>query len=253
MQKFDGNTMAGTFYIIGVGPGDPELLTLKGARILKECDVWLAPKAHQNGQSTALTIAEHAIGQRAAKVVTHRFPMKQVFRNEAPDPELREAWQEAARLVVETLETGQDIAFPTLGDPAIYSTAFYVCEALQEYADGVKVEVVPGVSAIGATAAVAQLPLCLGDEHLVVIPATFNDARIREVLEVCDSVAFMKVHKVMPKLIRLLEEADLVEQAVLIEKTSLEDQKVWTDIREVVDRDLHYFSTMIIRKERSCK
>lgn len=251
MQNLDGNKMAGTFYIIGVGPGDPELLTLKGARILKECDVWLAPKAHQDGQSTALSIAEQAIGKKADKVVTHRFPMKQVFRNEAPDSELLEAWQDAARLVVDTLETGQDIAFPTLGDPAIYSTAFYVCEALQKCGEGVKVEVVPGVSAIGATAAVAQMPLCLGDEHLVVIPATFKDARIREVLEVCDSVAFMKVYKVMPKLIRLLEEVGLIDQAVLIEKTSLNDQKVWHDIREVADRELHYFSTMIIRKKRS--
>lgn len=242
---------AGTFYIIGVGPGDPELLTLKGARILKSCDVWLAPKAHADGQSTALSIAEQAIAATAGRVVTHRFPMKQVFRNEAPDPELHKAWQEAARLVVEILETGQDVAFPTLGDPAIYSTAFYVCEALQECDAKVKVEVIPGVSAIGATAAVAQLPLCLGDEHLVVIPATFESARIKEVLEVCDSVAFMKVYRVLPKLVRILEECGLVDQAVLIEKTSLDDQKVWTDIREVGDRELHYFSTMIIRKKRS--
>ncbi len=238
----------GIFYVVGVGPGDPELLTFKGARILKKCPVWLVPKAHANGESTAFAIASQMVDAADTEIVSHHFPMKHVHRNERPDAELLDAWQQAAERVVDILRSGRDVAFPTLGDPAIYSTAFYVCEALQLADADVVVEVIPGVSAVGATAAVARVPLCLGDEHLVIIPATFNDSRIREILSVCDSVAFMKVHRVFPKILQMLEEFQLVEKAVLIEKTSLDEQKIWTDLRKVGEHQLHYFSTLIIRK-----
>lgn len=238
----------GVFYVVGVGPGDPELLTFKGAKVLERCPVWLVPKAHANGESTAFAIASQMVDTANVEIVSHHFPMKHVHRGELPDAELKNAWQQAASLVVDMLQSGKDVAFPTLGDPAIYSTAFYVCEALQQADVDVAVEVIPGVSAVGATAAVAKLPLCLGDEHLVVIPATFNDSRIREILSVCDSVAFMKVHRVFPKILQLLEEFGLVEKAVLIEKTSLNEQKIWTDLRKVGEHQLHYFSTLIIRK-----
>lgn len=242
-------TMAkGVFYVIGVGPGDPELLTIKGAKILERCPVWLAPKAKSNGKSTALTIAEATVSLEGKEVITHHFPMKQVCRTEEASPELLAAWGQAADLVVEKLNLGKNVAFPTLGDPSIYSTAFYVCEALQKCGADVQVEIIPGVSAIGASAAAAKLPLCLGDEHLVVIPATFEDEKIREILRICDSVALMKVHSVLPKLIDILEEFNLVEKAVLIEKTSLTTQRIWTDIRKAIDQDVHYFSTMIVRK-----
>lgn len=238
----------GIFYIVGVGPGDPELLTFKGARVLAKCPVWLVPKAHANGESTAFAIASQMVDTDEIEIVSHHFPMKHVHRGEKPDEELQKAWNMAAAQVIDILKSGRDVAFPTLGDPAIYSTAFYVCEALQQADVDVAVEVIPGVSAVGATAAVAKLPLCLGDEHLVVIPATFNDSRIREILAVCDSVAFMKVHRVFPKILQLLEEFNLVEKAVLIEKTSLDEQQVWKDLRAVGDHQLHYFSTLIIRK-----
>lgn len=238
----------GIFYVIGVGPGDPELLTIKGAKKLEDCPVWLAPKAKSNGKSTALTIAEATVSLEGKEVITHHFPMKQVCRTKEPSQELLVAWEQAATLVVEKLNSGKNVAFPTLGDPAIYSTAFYVCEALSKCGADVRVEIIPGVSAIGASAAAAKLPLCLGDEHLVVIPATFEDEKIREILRICDSVAFMKVNSVLPKLVDILDEFSLVEKAVLVEKTSLTEQRIWTDIREAVNQNVHYFSTMIVRK-----
>ena len=146
------------------------------------------------------------------------------------------------------LGDGLDVVFPTLGDPAIYSTGFYICETLQNVGSPFKVEIVPGVSAIGETAAVAALPLCLGDERLVVIPATSENERIRESLEFSDVVVFMKVHKVMDRLVKLLEELGLVDNAELVERCSLEDQTIWTNVREAVGRDFPFFSTMVVRK-----
>jgi precorrin-2/cobalt-factor-2 C20-methyltransferase len=244
--------MQGTFYIVGVGPGDPQLMTLKAARILENCDVWFVPSAFDNGGSMALKIASGVVDQKGKTILSHRFPMKQVYRGEAPDPEVKGAWQAAAKTIMAALGDGRDVVFPTLGDPAIYSTGFYVCETLLEYGSPFKVEIIPGVSAIGASSAAAALPLCLGDERLVVIPATFENQRIRELLELSDVVVFMKVYKVMERLVGLLAELGLVDNAVLVERCSLEDQRIWTDVRQAVGRDIHYFSTMVVRKD-SCE
>ena len=240
--------MQGTFYVVGVGPGDPQLMTLKAVNVLQKCDTWFVPSAFENGGSMALKIVEGAVQSGGKNILSHHFPMKQVKRGAEPDAEVKAAWNEAAKTIIEILDSGKDVVFPTLGDPAIYSTGFYVCETLQEYGSPFKLEIIPGVSAIGATSAASKMPLCLGDERLVVIPATFEDEKIKEILKNSDSAVFMKVFKVMDKLVPLLEELNLIDNAVLVERCSLEDQRVWTDIRETVGKELHYFSTMVVRK-----
>ena len=240
--------MQGTFFVVGVGPGDPQLMTLKAVNTLKDCDTWFVPSAFENGGSMALEIVEGSVDSSGKNILSHHFPMKQVQRGKAPDAEVKSAWNEAAKTIMEILDRGQDVVFPTLGDPAIYSTGLYVCETLEEYGAPFKLKIIPGVSAIGATSAASEMPLCLGDERLVVIPATFEDDKIREVLQNCDAAVFMKVFKVMDKLVPLLEELGLVDKAVLVERCSLEDQRVWKDIRETVGKELHYFSTMVVRK-----
>jgi len=245
--------MQGTFYIVGVGPGDPQLMTLKAARILEKCNIWFVPSAFENGGSMALKIASGGVSREGKTILSHHFPMKQVHRGEEPDPEIKSAWQEAAKTIMASLGDGQDVVFPTLGDPAIYSTGFYICETLQEYGSPFKIQIVPGVSAIGASSAVAALPLCLGDERLSVIPATFENERIRELLELSDVVVFMKVYKVMERLVGLLEELGLVDNAVLVERCSLPDQRIWTDVRQAVGQNIHYFSTMVVRKDVCAK
>ena len=240
--------MQGTFYVVGVGPGDPQLMTLKAANILKKCDTWFVPSAFENGGSMALNIVEGAVEPEGKTILNHRFPMKQIQRGQAPDDEVTSAWNEAAKTIMEYLDNGKDVVFPTLGDPAIYSTGFYVCETLQEYGAPFNLEIIPGVSAIGATSATSAMPLCLGDERLVVIPATFKDDKIKELIALSDVVVFMKVFKVMDKMVALLDDLGLVDNAVLVEKCSLGDQRVWTDIRQTVGKDIHYFSTMVVRK-----
>lgn len=240
--------MQGTFYVVGVGPGDPGLMTLKATRILENCDTWFVPSAFENGESMALSIVSGEVSSVNKKVLSHHFPMKQVHRGKEVDPEVSAAWREAAEIIIDCLKAGDDVAFPTLGDPAIYSTGFYVCETLQEISENIKVEIIPGVSAIGASSAAAGLPLCLGDERLIVIPATFENGQMREVLAHSDTVVFMKVHKVMGKIVELLDDLGLIDNAVLVERSSLGDQKIWTNIRDAVGKDIHYFSTILVRK-----
>ena len=242
--------MQGTFYVIGVGPGDPGLMTLNAVRTLEKCDVWFVPSAFKHGESMALSIAGGEVDSTGKTILTHHFPMKQVHRGQRPEEEVGQAWREAADTILGYLQSGKDVAFPTLGDPAIYSTGFYVCETLEKIGQPFNVKIIPGVSAIGASSAVTETPLCLGDEKLVVIPATFEDCEIEKVLQVSDTVVFMKVHKVMAQLVKLLDGLDLLENAVLVERCSLGDEKIWPDIRQAVGKEIHYFSTIIVRQKK---
>ncbi len=240
--------MKGRFYVVGVGPGDPELMTLKAIRILRKSQVWLAPAARKGGNSTALTIVTGVVDREDREILTHHFPMKKIHIGHPPDAEVKVAWNEAASLIQQRLEEGKDVAFPTLGDPAIYSTGYYVWETLLEKVPSMQVEIIPGVSAIGASSAASRVPLCLGDERMVVVPATFEDQKLREIFTEFESVVLMKVHNVMDRLVPLLEELDLLEKAVLVERTSLEDQRIRRDLKAAAAEGLHYFSTMIVRK-----
>ncbi len=240
--------MKGRFFVVGVGPGDPELMTLKAVRVLKQSQVWLVPAARKGGNSTALTIATGVVERENKEILTHHFPMKKVHIGQPPDAEVKAAWKEAAELIYQRLKEGKDVAFPTLGDPAIYSTGFYVWETLLENVPGMEVEIIPGVSAIGASSAASGVPLCLGDERMVVVPATFEDRKLREIFTEFESVVLMKVHNVMDRLVPLLDELGLLEKAVLVERTSHEDQRIHRDLKAAASRELHYFSTMIVRK-----
>lgn len=240
--------MKGRFYVIGVGPGDPELMTLKAIRLLERCPVWLAPKARKEGKSTALAIVERLVPARGKEILTQYFPMKKVRMGKTPAADVEAAWQEAAGAVLKALAASRDVAFPTLGDPAIYSTGFYVCDTLFRLDPRVRVEIVAGVSAIGASAAAAGKPLCQGDDRMAVIPATFENGKLAEVLENFDTVVLMKVHRVMDRIVPLLAELNLLDRAVLVERTSQEGQRIRRNLLEVVNEEHHYFSTIIVRK-----
>jgi len=241
-------TTKGTLYIVGVGPGDPELMTLKAIRTLEQCGTWLAPTAKKNGPSTALKIVKGAMDHAGKEILPHHFPMKKVHRGQDTDPEVQEAWDQAVEVINNKLEAGESVALPTLGDPAIYSTGLYVCETLLACNPDAHITIIPGISAICATAAAANQPLCLGDERLMVIPAIFTDDNVKETLEKFDVVVFMKVHKSMDRLVPILEELNLLDKAVLVERTSMDNQKVRHDVKAAMGEKLHYFSTMIVRK-----
>ncbi len=240
--------MKGTFYVIGAGTGDPKLLTIKGAELLKKCPVWFIPSAKKNsGKSTAFDIASAIVPAEGKKIINHYFPMKKVHRGKGAGKEVQEAWQAGAREVLEHLERGEDVAMPTLGDPAIYSTALYICETLAAFGTPFPLEIIPGVSSISAAAAEAKLPLCLGDERLAVIPATFANHTIKELLAQTEAAVFMKVGGVLERVIPLLEEIGAIENAVLVECATLPEQRVWYDIRQAQKEELHYFSTLVVR------
>ena len=243
--------MQATLYIIGIGPGDPDLLTIKALNILRHCSVVATPKASQHGHSTALSIVQQALpaGEMGEKeIVELHFPMKKIHLGQEPDPEVLQAWQDAATRIFAILSQGKDVAFPTLGDPAIYSTGYYLYATIMELHPEVRVKFVPGISAMSSCSATTHTPICLGDDMLAVIPATFSDSRLRQILENFDTIVLMKVHRVIDNLIGLLKELNLLDKATLVERVGMADERVLADL-SAIDGQVHYFSTIIVRKK----
>jgi precorrin-2/cobalt-factor-2 C20-methyltransferase len=176
--------------------------------------------------------------------------MKKIRLGCEPDPAAAQGWQQAAQTVLAHLEHGQDVAFPTLGDPGLYSTAFYLLATLHELRPDLPVTIVPGITAMSACSAQVSSPLGLGDDVLTVVPAAFDDQRLRSILLNSDAVVLMKMFRQLPRLISLLDELSLTDKAVLLERCGLPDQRIYKDIREAQGCDLHYFSTLILRKKQ---
>jgi precorrin-2/cobalt-factor-2 C20-methyltransferase len=250
MSIESASSQAGHLYLVGVGPGDPELMTYKAVRLLTDTKVWAVPTAKENGCSSALQIASQMVPGNGREILSLCFPMKKVFLGQETDQHLLQAWGKGADEVIVHLDQGKDVAFPTLGDATLYSTAFYLLAMILERRPQTRVTVVPGITAMAACAASQSSPLALGDDVLAVVPAAFDDDRLRHILTTLDTVVLMKVHRRLDALIDLLTELGLVEHAVLIERSGMPDERVYTDIREARGCQLHYFSTMLVRKQK---
>lgn len=240
----------GHLYLVGVGPGDPELMTFKAVRILSQAKVWAVPTAKANGLSSAQHIADQMVPDKGRTILPLHFLMKKVYLGQETDDQQLSAWRKAAEEVIQHLDKGEDVAFPTLGDATLYSTAFYLLTIIQEQRPDISMTVVPGITAMASCAASQCSPLALGDDVLAVVPAAFEDERLRGILMNLDAVVLMKVHKRIDALIAMIEELGLVDSAVLIERSGMPEERVFTDIREAKGLKLHYFSTVVIRKKK---
>jgi precorrin-2/cobalt-factor-2 C20-methyltransferase len=246
--------MSGKLFVIGVGPGDPELLTLKAVRILKHVPCIVVPKGREEGSSLALSIVQKALTLDGKEIVELHFPMRKTVlnaecgvRNAELNRELDAKWTQAAEAVLSRLDKGLDAAFITIGDPSIYSTFFYLYDKLLEKIPSLVIEMVPGISSINASAARAGLSLGLGDERIAVLPANYMD-NLQETLEKFDTVVLMKVSKVFGAVRDVLVRMGLAAGATYVVRAGMEDERIERDIMKVRDEDLNYFSLLIVRK-----
>jgi precorrin-2/cobalt-factor-2 C20-methyltransferase len=232
-------------YGVGIGPGDPELITLKAVRILKGVDVIAVPKSKEEATSLALDIIRGVLDLKDKEVVELIFPMK---RNQM---ELVEAWEESRMQVIERLEGGRDVAFITIGDPLFHSTFIYLLEALcRESPENrfYNIEVIPGVSSINAASALSCTPLAKSGERMAVIPATYGDEKLKETIEEFDTVVLLKANKAIDGIITVLEESGLKENAVFVSRAGLAGERVTRDLYSLKGKELDYFSIIIIKK-----
>jgi precorrin-2/cobalt-factor-2 C20-methyltransferase len=228
-----------TLYGIGVGPGDPELLTVKAARLIGELDVIAAPIAHLGRESAALATARHLL-RPAQTILRLHFPM-------APDAALRHQHrQAAARQIAAELEHGRRVGFLSEGDPLLYSTFGHLLAQLDH---AWPVTVVPGVSSITAAAAEARLPLVFEGQRLAIVPAAHtSDDELLPILEMFDTVILLKIDRVLDRLLALLQRADRLAGAYLVERASQSEGRVIRDVLASRDQRLHYMSLLVVQR-----
>lgn len=233
--------MRGKIFGIGVGPGDPELLTLKAYRILKEVDIICVPKSKAEKESLALSIAAKTLN-RDFEILELLFPMTR------DKDALLHHWDLATEKIVEKAREGKSLAFITIGDPMLYSTYAYVLERVKRQFSDIEIETIPGITAFAACSSFINEPLTEGDEKLAIIPAAYGISAIQDALENYDNVVLMKVNSLYDEVAALLKQMDLLDKAVYISRCGYEDQYFTTDIEGLIGKEKHYMSIMIIRK-----
>ncbi len=231
-------TFAGTFYGIGVGPGDPQLLTVKAIDALKKIDVLIAPKTEKKSDSVALSIAEPYL-KSSVEIIFRTFPMVKDF---AASTEVFETYRDE---ILQLLRGGRNVGFATLGDPMFYSTYIYIFRLLEPC--GVKIVTIPGVPAFLAIAAQIGRPLAFGNDILAIIPATAELDAIKNSLDRADAAVLMKVYKNFPEIVDALQTRGLIDEAVLVSRCGLDDEKILTDIAAHKNDALNYLSTILTR------
>ncbi|MCY0147720.1 precorrin-2 C(20)-methyltransferase [Hoeflea sp. G2-23] len=228
--------MSGTLYGLGLGPGDPELLTLKAYRILQSAPViaWPAP---DTGPSFARTIAASHLpgGQVEIPIVmpmrTERFPARDVYDRVSVE-------------IAAHLDAGRDVAVLCEGDPFFYGSFMYLFERL---APRYRTEVVPGVSSMMAAASAAGRPLAARNDGLSVLPGPLCDDELTNRINLADAVAIIKIGRHFKRLRALIEKMNLLAQAVYVERVTLGAERLMP-LADVPEDTAPYFSMILIYK-----
>ncbi len=230
----------GTLYGIGVGPGDPDLISIKALKVLNKVSVVFAPFSTKNSYSIAKRIIKHHT-KKDIQIHKLEFPMTK-------DPEkLQNFWLQNSYTILDFLNQGKDVAFVTLGDPLTYSTFGYILLTLQKIDPEVEIEVIPGISSYQASAAFVKVPLAKGEESFCVISGTANIEKIKSLIKNSDSCVILKPYKNYKKIVETLKELNLLDKAYLVLECGLENERVIQKLEEV--DSIPYLSLIIISKK----
>ena len=225
----------GILYGVGVGPGDPELLTLKARRILSEADVIAVPDKG-SGEKTALNIVKDCV--QGKPLLTCAAPM---VRDQAVLDQVRDA---IAAELCDLLDEGKTVAFITLGDPSIYSTYLYIHRRV--LAAGYEARIIPGVPSFCAAAAQLGEGLCEGSDRLLIVPASHRD--VTDCLGVDANLVFMKAGREIDSLRQTLAEHGLLERAAMVENCGMESERVYPRFAGAPEGS-GYFSVVVVKRD----
>ena len=228
----------GILYGIGVGPGDPELITLKAARVLKEARTVFAAASTRNDFSYALEIARPYLTQDA-KIVRLHFPMTR------EGTALAQAWAENARRVAESLKTSGNAVFLTLGDPLIYSTFGYLMQTLGRDFPEVEIEVIPGVTSFQAAAARTRTVLCESGESLLLVSGINSEQKLSDSLLIADNAVILKAYRNYEAICRVIREQGREKRSVFASRVG-QAEEVIAPLENAPDHP-HYLSLVIIK------
>lgn len=233
----------GTLYGIGVGPGDPDLITMKAVKAMGGVDVIFTASSSKNSFSLAVDIARPHLPENV-EVVVLPFPM-------TSDKEvMAKAWNENACTIAKVLDEGKNVAFLTLGDPMTYSTFGYIAQCMRaDYADYPMVTI-PGITSFQAAAARINTPLVEGEETLMITSGAYGGAHVRRVSDAAENVVLLKAYKNVDDIADALSESNLLDHSCAIKKCGRQGEEiVWnvSDLREIKPD----YWTLIIAKQNN--
>ena len=230
----------GNFYGIGLGPGDPELLTLKALHTIQKADCIFVPKSDSKEDSLALEIVKDYV--KGKRVIEQVYPMTK-------DKEtLNTAWLKAAEEIHTEVKNGYNVVYLTLGDPMTFSTYIYLLRHLNTMLPEKAIHTIPGITSYNAAACAANYPLLTGDEKLAVIPIPKDVAELRSILESFDTIVMMKVAKKLDEVIQLLEDMKLSENALFASYIGQKDAYLTCDLVSLKGSGMGYMSVLIVKR-----
>lgn len=249
--------MSGIFYGAGVGPGDPELLTVKALRVMKQCPVIAIPVSDKNFTEAAYdpTGTDPAYKRYLEKCVAYQIAVQagadigQKAKLYLPMPmmkekeQLRQVHDEGAEKTAELLEKGMDVVFITLGDPTVYSTCMYIHKRIRK--QGYETRIIPGVPSFCAAAARLDQSLVENQEELHIIPASYE---IEEGLKMAGTKVLMKAGRKIPYVKQVIKEQNL--NLTMVENCGMENETIYHSAEEIPD-EASYYSLFIVKEKNS--
>jgi precorrin-2/cobalt-factor-2 C20-methyltransferase len=246
--------LAGKVIGIGVGPGDPELITVKAAKTLKTADVICVPKAHAKTPSMALALVKPILEERKRppEILELVFPM---IKDEHG---LKRTWAKNADILAERAKNGEIVAFITVGDPMFYSTFVYLYQSIKEECPEVKLEIIPGVTSLTACAASSKIPLVKRNQAVAILPSAFDPKHIGEIAKYVDNLVLMKGSQRLKELVPILKGSGFTENSTvaLVRRCTMPEEKVIVGkLGDIPSWNIHkdYFSMTIIKKDEISK
>ncbi len=236
----DRPSSLGTLYGIGVGPGDPDLITVKAVRLLKRSPVVAFPAGLHGKQGLAQRIV--APWLRDDQI---RLPLNFAFVTDAD--RLTQCWKQASDLVWPFLQQGMDVVFCTEGDVGFYSTFTYLAQTLQEQHPDLPITAIPGICSPMAAAATLGIPLTVRAQRLTILPALYTVETLEQALTQAEVVVLMKVNSVYEKVWNVLKHHDLLHRSYIVERATQPGQVIYADLSDRPSLSLPYFSLLIVQ------
>lgn len=236
------NNRTGSLYGVGVGPGDPELLTIKAQKTLQKVAVISFTQLDDGKESYALSVVQGVLEAAKPEFLAITIP------SDDETPVSPQTWTDAAAEIAGHLSQGKDVAFITEGDPMLYSEFFQVLGSVQSVVPDLEFEVIPGVSSVMAAAASSGMPLVTHGQRLTILPKVYGIDDLREAITNSDTTVLMEVDRDLLQALANLEKLGLAGKATYVRQASTSRENVVEDISKLEAEDLDYFSLLIIRR-----
>lgn len=230
----------GKLFGVGVGPGDPELITVKAVRVIKEADIIFTAASTKNTYSLAVEIASPYISP-CTQIEKLSFPMTKEVK------EVETAWIHNAKQIARSLKQGKNAVFLTLGDPTTYSTFGYILKKMDCIMPEADIETIPGITSFHAASARLNRILVEGEESLLVTSGAFGGDRIRHINGI-ENVAIVKAYKNIKDINKALKETGLSKKCVAVSKCGRKDEQIIENIDALEKRAPDYWTLILASK-----